>query len=108
MDEVKKEEYAMVTVISSHRVRYVIPVSELQSMNPDTPVKPIEWAEDSVTGQEAKEFSQEWLGEQIVSTEVLSEERMLEIFDTDNDYLSGWSKEQKIKFVRNWRFDENV
>lgn len=108
MDEVDKEEYVMVTVVSSHRIRYVIPVSKLQAENPIMPVDPIVWAEDSVTCGEAKEFSQEWLGEQIVSTEVVSEDRMLEIFDEDNDYLSSWSQETKLEFVSKWKFEQDV
>ena len=52
------EKYVIVTAISTHRIRYCIPVSELQAMNTKVPVDghEIEWAEDCVTMNEAEEF----------------------------------------------------
>lgn len=96
---IKSKRYAVVTAVSSHRMRYVVPLDQLQAMNPDAPVSP-EWLADSVIMQEVEDFSQEWLGEQIIDTTVMSEEQMLTLFDKENDYLSSWSTEQKIKYVR--------
>lgn len=98
-----KEKYVIVTAVSTFRMRYCIPVSELQKMNPDVPVEPERWAEDSVTMEEAEEFSQLHLGESIIDSMVVDEETMLSLFDKDNGYLSGWSKEKKIDFVRDWK-----
>ena len=102
----KYEQYVIVTAISTHRMRYCIPVSELQAMNPDILVegKEIEWAEDSVTMNEARDFSQTHLGEMIVDSEILTEEGMLALFDKDNDYLRGWTKEDKVAYANNWKF----
>jgi hypothetical protein len=50
--------------------------------------------------QEVEDFSQEWLGEQIIDVGVVSEDKMLEIFDKDNPYLQEWTKEKKISWVR--------
>jgi len=55
-----------------------------------------EWAMDTVVMHEAKEFSQEHLGEQIVSHRVVSEEDALKMCDKDNDYARTWSDEHKI------------
>lgn len=100
-------KYVIVTAVSSYRMRYAIPVDELQRMNPDVSIegREIEWANDSVTCEEVQEFSQKHIGEQIVDTKVFSEEEMLELFDKDNDYLKDWSTEKKIDYVRNWRID---
>jgi hypothetical protein len=98
-----EEKYVIVTAISSFRMRYCIPVSELQAMNPDAEVDPENWAMDAVTMEEAEEFSQIHMGETIVDTQVVSEDAMLSLFDKDNDYLSSWTKEKKIDFVRNWK-----
>ena len=102
------EQYVIVTAISTHRIRYCIPVSELQAMNTKVPVDghEIEWAEDCVTMNEADEFSQLHLGEMIVDSEIVTEEGMLAQFDKDNDYLRGWTTEQKIAFVNKWKFQE--
>ena len=62
----------------------------------------IEWLEDSVTAEEVKEFSQKWLGEQIIDTYILDVERILNLFDRDNDYLAEWEKEQKLKWIHEW------
>jgi hypothetical protein len=98
-------KYVIVTAISSHRMRYCIPVDELQKLNTEVPVEghEIEWANDCVTCNEIKEFSQKHVGESIIDTEILTEEQMLEKFDTDNDYLIDWTREKKIQYVRNWK-----
>ena len=100
------ERYVVVTCISSFRERYVVPVSELQKLNEDkvlTIEEAAEWARDSVTMEEVKEFSQHWLGETILDTFVLDKERMLALFDRDNDYLKGWSEDQKLNYVHKWK-----
>jgi hypothetical protein len=45
----------------------------------------------------AKEFSQEFIGEQILSHRVLKEKEALDLCDVDNNYCIGWTKDQKIK-----------
>lgn len=96
----KTKRYAVVTAVSSHRMRYVVPLDQLQAMNPDQEVS-AEWLADSVVMGELEDFSQDWLGEQIIDINVISEDRMLELFDKDNDYLKDWTKEKKIDWVRN-------
>ena len=102
------ERYVVVTTVSTHRMRYAIPMSELQKLNPeiditDNPAIQIEWAQDAVTMEEAKDFSQDHLGEQIVDTFILDEERVLQLFDRDNVYLKSWTKEQKLKYIHEWK-----
>ena len=103
------ERYVVVTAVSQHRMRYCVPMSELQKLNPEGGdlfndyQKAIEWANDSVTMEEVKEFSQSFLGEQIVDTFILDEERMLQMFDRDNDYLKDWPKSKKIEHVHDWK-----
>jgi hypothetical protein len=102
------ERYVVVTAISTHRMRYAIPMSELQKLSPeiditDNPAIQIEWAQDAVTMEEVKDFSQDHLGEQIVDTFILDEERVLQLFDRDNDYLKPWTKEQKLEYIHEWK-----
>jgi hypothetical protein len=98
-------KYVIVTAISSHRIRYCIPVDELQKLNIEVPIEghEIEWAEDCVTCNEVVEFSQKHIGETIIDSEILTEEQMLDKFDTDNDYLKDWTREKKIQYVRDWK-----
>jgi hypothetical protein len=86
-------------------MRYCIPVDELQELNVEVPVegRETEWAEDCVTCNEVEEFSQKHIGETIIDSEILTEEQMLEKFDSDNDYLTGWTREKKVEYVRNWK-----
>jgi hypothetical protein len=56
-----------------------------------------EWALDTVTMEEAKEFSQEHIGEQIISHRVVSKKYALELSDIDNDYTIAWNEETKLK-----------
>lgn len=86
----KKEqemEWVLVDTVSQFRMRYMVQV----------PIGKAHYALDTVTMGEAKEFSQEHLGETIVSHRVVSEAEALEIFDKDNDYLKSWDPEVKIK-----------
>ena len=98
----KKPEYVVVTCISSFRQRYVVPVDELQKLNPDDPVDP-SWALDEVTMENVKEFSQRHIGEQIIDAQVVKEPEILQFFDADNDYLASWDEEFKLAWIRNWK-----
>lgn len=86
MQEKEETELVMVDCISQFRQRYLVEV----------PKGKTEWALDTVTMNEAKEFSQEHLGEVIVSHRIVSQEEALKICDIDNNYCSGWSEQQKI------------
>ena len=79
-------ELVLVDCIQTYRMRYVVEV----------PVGRAGWALDTVSCDEAKEFSQLSLGETIVSHRVVSKEEVLKICDEDNDYCHSWTDEQKI------------
>jgi len=80
-------EWVLVEAISQFRERYVVEVPKGKS----------EYALDTVTMDEAKEFSQKHLGETIVSSRVISEKDALDLFDEDNDYLKDWDDDKKIE-----------
>ncbi len=40
------------------------------------------------------------MGEYIADTTTMNEDEMLELFDKDNDYLRGWDKDRKVKWIR--------
>lgn len=82
-----KKVLVMVDCISTYRMRYCV----------EAPADHPEYALDTVTMQTAKEFSQEWLGETIVSHRVVPKEEALKMFDEDNECFSSWSEEQKIQ-----------
>jgi hypothetical protein len=83
----KEKVLVMVEAVQQFRMRYLVEVDA------DHP----EWAMDTVVMKEAKEFSQQDMGESIVSHRVVTEEEALAISDVDNDYTKSWTKEQKIK-----------
>ena len=91
-----KEETQLVLVecVSTFRQRYMVevPVGTDDYGNDKTL-----WALDTVTMQEAKEFSQEYLGEQIVSHRVVTYDEALSLCDKDNDYVVSWDTETKVK-----------
>ena len=89
----QETEWVLVDCISTFRTRYMVEV----------PKGKTEWALDTVVCDEAKEFSQEHLGEQIVSHRVVSKEEALTICDTDNDHYAVWNIAHKIKtFFTTW------
>lgn len=80
-------KWVMVECVSMFRMRYMVEVPEEHP----------EWALDTVTMNDAKEFSQEHLDEVIVSHRVMdSTAEALALCDVDNHYCSGWTDEQKI------------
>jgi hypothetical protein len=80
------KEWVLVETVQMFRHRYMVQV----------PKGKAEWAMDTVVCEEAKEFSQQHLGETIVSHRVVSYEDALKICDQDNDYTKSWSEEQKV------------
>ena len=93
-----KKELVMVECVSTFRMRYVVEV----------PVGKKEWAMDTVVMNEAEEFSQEHISENIVSHRVIDEAEYLRMFNEDNSYLSTWKDEDKFKFVNRWKEPEEV
>jgi hypothetical protein len=85
----KKEikEWVLVECVSTFRTRYMCEVPKGKK----------EWALDTVSMEEAKEFSSQHIGEQIISHRVVTEEEALKLFDEDNDYISSWPKEKKME-----------
>lgn len=85
----KKEEKSWVLVEAVHtfRMRYVVEV----------PAEHPEYALDTVTMDEAKEFSQEFIGQQIMSHRVVTEEEALKLCDIDNYYCAKWDNQKKIE-----------
>jgi hypothetical protein len=79
-------EYVLVDAISTFRMRYAVEVPKGKS----------DWALDTVSLNEAQEFSQEHIGEQIVSHRVISKEQFIEICDQDNHYCASWPDEKKF------------
>ena len=84
----KKEDmvWVMVEAVQQFRMRYMV---QVPATNP-------EWAMDTVVMNEAKEFSQQDMGESIVSHRVVTEDEAIEICDKDNEYTRSWSRAQKI------------
>lgn len=84
----RETKWVLVECVSTFRMRYMV----------EAPVANPEYALDDVTMGTAKEFSQEWLGETIVSHRVMnSTAEALVQCDLDNAYCSTWNDDQKIK-----------
>lgn len=86
-------QWVLVEAISTFRERYMVEVPVgVDRYGKDK----ADWALDTVTLNEAKEFSQEHLGETIVSHRVITEADALALCDKDNDYAKNWSDEIKM------------
>ena len=97
----KKTQLVLVETVSMFRMRYVVEVPVgTDHYNNDKSL----WALDTVTMNEAQEFSQEHLSETIVSHRVVSKKEALALCDIDNDYTKSWSKDKKIEtFFTPWK-----
>ena len=96
----KETQWVLVETISTFRERYMI---EVPTGIDNYGKNKIDWALDTVTMQEAKEFSQEHIGELIISHRVVTKKEALSLCDKDNDYTKSWSEEHKINtFFTPW------
>jgi len=86
----------MVDSISLFRMRYVVEVPDDVEQG-KYPCTPEDYAKDSVTCEDAREFSQEHLDEVISSVREVTKEEALEQFRKDHNYLSSWSDELIVK-----------
>lgn len=109
----KKElegKYAVVTVVSSFKQRYIIPTEALQELNEDIDLDEElarVWAEEEVMSENVKEFSQHWLGETVIDVDLIKLEKALELMKKDNRYLtegeSAWTIDKQIQYIREWK-----
>ena len=87
-------QWVLVETVSMFRERYMVEVPVgIDRYGKDK----ADWALDTVTLEEAKEFSQEHLGETIVSHRVVTKEDALAMCDKDNDYARVWNDELKVQ-----------
>ena len=87
-------QWVLVETVSTFRERYMVEVPVgIDRYGKDK----ADWALDTVTLEEAKEFSQEHLGETIVSHRVVTKEDALAMCDKDNDYAKVWNDELKMQ-----------
>lgn len=89
-------KFVLVETVSQYRMRYVIEVPDNHN-DGEYPCSAISWAEDSVTMEEMKEFSQKWLGEIITTSREVDRTEILRLCNEDNDYLKTWTDDEKIE-----------
>ena len=93
----------LVDTVSMFRLRYVVECKEEEHA-----LDEVTWA---CTGGDVdldvwQEFSQQHIGENIISSREITDEEYLELFDKDNDYLKEWTIEQKMKFINEVDYDK--
>lgn len=84
----------LVDTVSSYRVSYVVRCEDETH------------AADTVALNNAEEFSQEHLGEQISRIKEITEDDYLFLFDKDNEYLKSWDIEKKKSLIHSVNYDE--
>ena len=89
-------KYVLVDCIAQYRMRYIIEVPDDHN-DKEYPCSAIQYAEDTVTCEEMKEFSQLYLGETIFSSREIAKEEIIPLCDAENSYCSSWTDEHKIK-----------
>lgn len=91
-------KFVLVDTIIQYRMRYVVEVPDNHNEG-EYPCTAEQWAADTVTSEEVKEFSQLYLGETITSTREISKEEILVLCDKDNEYCQAWTDEKKLEAV---------
>jgi len=83
----KDTQYVLVETVMSYRMRYMVEVPAGKAL----------WALDTVACEEAKEFSQQYLGEHITSHRIVSRDEVIGLCNEDNDYAVAWDDEKKFE-----------
>jgi hypothetical protein len=83
----KDLEWVLVEAVDMFRMRYMVQVPKGKK----------DYALDTVTANEAKEFSQQHIGQIITSHRVISEKEALALATEDNQYGSSWTDKKKIE-----------
>lgn len=91
-------KYAVVRTISTFYHEFAVPLDELQKLNADADASS-EWLADMVVMGEVEEIGQQYLGEQVISHDVVPEDIALKMLDAISPYLSGWTEQQKIDYM---------
>jgi hypothetical protein len=96
----KETQWVLVETVATFRKRYMVEVPlGVDDYNNDKSI----WALDTVTMEQAKEFSQEYLGEHIVSHRIVTKDEALNMCDRYNEYTKSWDEETKVKnFFTTW------
>jgi len=88
LEKIMDKKYVMVDAISQFRMRYVVEIPEKLVSN----CTPKEYAEDTVTVDEAVEFSQKHLDETILSSREMTQEQVIDQCRQDNPEIGeNWS-----------------
>lgn len=94
-------DYVLITTLSHFKLKYAIPVNDFKELGFEEPIDSKKLLELIQSGR-LKEFSQSHLGEVLADVAEYTQEDALQLFDNDNAYLSGWTKEKKIAYLDNW------
>ncbi len=82
----KKTQWVLVECVGTFHHRYMV----------ETPKHKDLWALDTVVMNQAKEFSQQHIGEQIITHRVVTEAEALQLCNQDNSYAQAWSNSKKL------------
>jgi hypothetical protein len=95
------DNYVIITTLSHFKLKYAIPQKDFDALGFAEPLDR-EQLLQLVSNGNVNEFSQTHLGEVVADVSVHTEEDTLTLFDYDNSYLSGWSKDKKIQHLKDW------
>ena len=84
----------LVETISVFRIRYVVECENA------------EHAKDEVTMQNAEEFSQRHIDENIISCREVTDAEIPELFFEDTEYLRSWGPEKAFEYIHTVDYPE--
>jgi hypothetical protein len=85
----------LVETVSSFRITYVVKCREEEHA-----------LDEVLCNSEIVECSQRHIDENIFNTREITQEEYLKLFDKENDYMSSWTKEQKLNMINVINYDK--
>lgn len=101
-------DYIIVKSVSKFEHTYTVHKDDIRKLAQDNSLSDEQLAEKAkeyIAKGDIEESSQTWVGEYInETTQEMSEEEMIDLFDKENPYLEEWLYEDKVKWVRKLPF----
>jgi hypothetical protein len=98
----EKRKYVVVNTVVTYKHQYVIPMDQLQDLNPDSPVEAA-WAADTVVMEEANPTATKMIGENIVDIMTVDEPTAYAFVRMDNPHYGDVNDEFVAMMIDSWK-----
>lgn len=98
------KKYVLVESTASFKMKYAIPVDDINS-HTTSDEDLIAYGKTLVEKEMVIDMYQKYMGDAITDSKILTEDEILEVYDSQFELKSDRTKEDKLKIIDNWEVD---